>query len=156
MQLSLGFWHVKQPVAYRTTCINAPRRINQITMKTVRDQSFRAPAYHLCTLSILFLFFLFSPVGNPIRQHLYTLVCLMFARGFIAPRTTAIKVRTLFIVQFGTPNLALYALAPNHVFGQQLGCPAPVLATLRFTISAKVVKGELLRFCLGLSKGAPP
>ena len=28
------------------------------------------------------------------------------------------KVRTLRIHKFGTPNLALYALAPNHVFGQ--------------------------------------
>ena len=26
-------------------------------------------------------------------------------------------VRTLLIYKLGTPNLALYALAPNHVFG---------------------------------------
>ena len=28
------------------------------------------------------------------------------------------KVRKLLIYEFGTPNTALYALAPNHVFGQ--------------------------------------
>ena len=28
------------------------------------------------------------------------------------------KVRTLLVYKFSTPNLALYALAPNHVFGQ--------------------------------------
>ena len=28
------------------------------------------------------------------------------------------KVRTILKDKFGTPNLALYALAPNHVFGQ--------------------------------------
>ena len=48
--------------------------------------------------------------------------------------------------------LALYALAPNHVLGQYLGCPAPVLATLRSALSAKVVKGELLRLCPGLPR----
>ena len=46
-------------------------------------------------------------------------------------------------------------MAPKHVFGQQLGCPAPVLATLHSATSAKVVNGELLRLCPGLSKGAP-
>ena len=50
-----------------------------------------------------------------------------------------------FIAQFGVMSLALYASALNHVFGQRLGCPAPVLTTLRSALSAKVVKGELLR-----------
>ena len=35
----------------------------------------------------------------------------------IAPRYGN-KVRTIPKDKFGTPNLALYALAPNHVFGQ--------------------------------------
>ena len=48
------------------------------------------------------------------------------------------------IVYFGVASLALYASAPNHVLGQKLGCPAPVLATLRSGLSARVVKGELL------------
>ena len=52
-----------------------------------------------------------------------------------------------FIVYFGVPNMALYASAPNHVFGQSLGCPAPMITTLRSACSAKVVKGELLRLC---------
>ena len=35
----------------------------------------------------------------------------------VAPQYGSI-VRTLLIYKFGTPNLALYALAPNHIFGQ--------------------------------------
>ena len=35
----------------------------------------------------------------------------------IAPQYGS-KVQTLLIYKFGTPNLALYALALNHVFGQ--------------------------------------
>ena len=35
----------------------------------------------------------------------------------IAPQYGS-TVRTLLIYKFGTPNLALYALAPNHVFGR--------------------------------------
>ena len=52
-----------------------------------------------------------------------------------------------FIAQFSVPRLAFYASAPNHVFGQYLGCPAPVFATIRSVCSAMVVKGELLRLC---------
>ena len=52
-----------------------------------------------------------------------------------------------FIAYFGVASLASYASAPNHLLGQWLGCPAPVLATLRSALSARVVKGELLRLC---------
>ena len=48
------------------------------------------------------------------------------------------------IAHLGLTSLALYALAPNHVFDQLLGCPAPVLTTLRSALLARVVKGELL------------
>ena len=51
------------------------------------------------------------------------------------------KVRTPSGV-FGVASLALYASAPNHVFGQMLG----LLPYIPF-LSAKAVKGELLRLC---------
>ena len=46
---------------------------------------------------------------------------------------------------FGVASLALYALAPNHVFGQMLGLPAPGFAALHSVLSAKAAKGEVLR-----------
>ena len=33
---------------------------------------------------------------------------------------------------FGIASLALYASAPNHDFGQMLGCPSPVFGRLTF------------------------
>ena len=52
---------------------------------------------------------------------------------------------------FGIASLALYASAPNHVFGQMLVCPAPGFAALCSVLSAKAAKGELLRLCPGYS-----
>ena len=43
-----------------------------------------------------------------------------------------------FIAHFDVTSSALYASAPNHVFGQELGCPALVLTTLRSALSARV------------------
>ena len=57
-----------------------------------------------------------------------------------------------FIAYFGVASLALYASAPNHCLGSIVGCPAHVFATLRSALSARVVKGELLRLCLGLDR----
>ena len=64
------------------------------------------------------------------------------------------KVQTLSTVRH--PELiALYASAPNHVFGQMLDCRLPCFGTLRSAISAKVAVGELLRLCPGSSGRAP-
>ena len=53
---------------------------------------------------------------------------------------------------FDVASLALYASAPNHVFGQMLGLPGSrAFATLRSALSAKVAPGELLRLCPGSS-----
>ena len=46
-----------------------------------------------------------------------TLLHLVFARGYLSPHNTAAQSEQ-FLYMFGTLNLALYALAPNHVFGQ--------------------------------------
>ena len=47
------------------------------------------------------------------------LFCTFHIRqGLLVAPQYGSKVRTLLIYKFGTPNLALYALAPNHVFGQ--------------------------------------
>ena len=54
-----------------------------------------------------------------------------YARGFRLPHNTAQKVRTLSTVRH--PELiALYASSRNHVFGQMLGLPAPMLWYLTF------------------------
>ena len=37
---------------------------------------------------------------------------------YVAAYALANKIPNSFIVQFGVPNTALYASAPNHVFGQ--------------------------------------
>ena len=59
---------------------------------------------------------------------IFILICLSAAsvlfctfhirQGLLIAPQYGSKVRTLLIDKFGTPNLALYALAPNHVFGQ--------------------------------------
>ena len=54
-----------------------------------------------------------------------------YARGSCLPRNTAQEVRTLSIVRH-PEHIALYASALNHVFGQILGCPAPMLWYLTF------------------------
>ena len=47
------------------------------------------------------------------------LFCVFYIRqGLLIAPQYGIKDRTLFMYVFGTPNPALYALAPNHVFGQ--------------------------------------
>ena len=47
-----------------------------------------------------------------------TLFYVSYSPGAPVAPQYGITVRTLLIHKFGTPNLALYALAPNHVFGQ--------------------------------------
>ena len=54
-----------------------------------------------------------------------------FARGPHLPHNTVQEVRTLLIVRH--PELIeLYTSALNHVLGQMLGCPAPMLWYLMF------------------------
>ena len=53
---------------------------------------------------------------------------------------------------FGVTSLALYALAPNHVFGQMLGLPDSWVCRLMFRYyRLRQGKGELLRLCPGYS-----
>ena len=69
------------------------------------------------------------------------------ARGLVWEQMSCQQSPNSFTAYFGVASLALYATTPNHVLGQWLGCPAPVLATLRSALSARVVKGELLWLC---------
>ena len=51
---------------------------------------------------------------------------------------------------FGVTSLALYASAPNHVFGQMLGLPGSWVCRLVFRYyRLRQAKGELLRLCPG-------
>ena len=53
---------------------------------------------------------------------------------------------------FGVTSLALYASAPNHVFGQMLGLPGSWVCRLTFRYyRLRQAKGELLRLCPGYS-----
>ena len=62
----------------------------------------------------------------PVVFASYFAICLfaasallhVFLQGLPAAPQYGSTVRTLLIYKFGTPNSALYALAPNHVFGQ--------------------------------------
>src|SRR3990170_2616485 len=84
-------------------------------------------------LNLLLLFSLFSHITGSLNSK----VTLRWRRALSqAPSIYTIvdlfkkEVRNAFRVHFGVPNIALYASAPNHVFGQLLGCPAPVVTTL--------------------------
>ena len=53
---------------------------------------------------------------------------------------------------FGVTSLALYASAPNHVFGQMLGLPGSWVCRLTFRYyRLRQAKGELLCLCPGYS-----
>ena len=74
---------------------------------------------------ILFLYCLF--ITNCTRTFWY----VQFTRGFSVPHNMARKVQTLSRVRH--PKLiALYASAPNHVFGQTLGLPGSWVSRLTF------------------------
>ena len=105
---------------------------------------------HIINLSLHYLSFSLSLICpfTTIRTRMFGYG--QFARGSRLPHNMAQEVRTLSIVRH--PELiALYASAPNHVFGQMLGCPGTMLWYLTFAIPAKVAVGELLRLCPGSS-----
>ena len=53
---------------------------------------------------------------------------------------------------FSVTSLAVYASAPNHVFGQMLGLPGSWVCRLTFRYyRLRQAKGELLRLCPGYS-----
>ena len=95
--------------AYCITCTSMLRRIIQITV-------------HIINLSLHYLSFSLSLICPFMTFRTCTLGCGQYARGSRLPHNTAQEVRTLLTVQH--PELiALYASAPNHVFGQMLGLP---------------------------------
>ena len=104
--------------AYCTTCTSTLRRIIQITM-------------HIINLSLHYLSFSLSLICPFTTFRTCTLGSGQYARGSRSPRNTAQEVQTLSTVRH--PELiALYASTPNHVLGQMLGCPAPMLWYLTF------------------------
>ena len=95
--------------AYCTTCTSTLRRIIQITM-------------HIINLLLHHLSFYLSLICPFTTFRTCMLGYGQYARGSHSPRNTVQEVRTLSTVLH--PELiALYASAPNHVFGQMLGLP---------------------------------
>ena len=95
--------------AYCTTCTSMLRRIIKIAM-------------HIINLSLHYLSFFLSLICPLTTIRTRTFGYGQFARGSRLPHNTVQEFRTLSIVRH--PELiALYASAPNHVFGQMLGLP---------------------------------
>ena len=86
---------------------------------------------HIINMSLHYLSFSLSLICPLTTIRTRTFGYGQYARGFRLPHNTAQEVRTLSTVRH--PELiALYASAPNHVLGQMLGCPAPMLWYLTF------------------------
>ena len=86
---------------------------------------------HIINLLLHYLSFSLSLISPFMIISTRTCGYGQFARGPRLPHNTAQEVRTLSTVRH--PELiALYASAPNHVLGQMLGCPAPMLWYLTF------------------------
>ena len=104
--------------AYCTTCTSTLRRIIQITM-------------HIINLSLHYLSFFLSLICPLMTIRTRTFGYGQFARGSRLPHNTVQEVRTLSTVR-QLELIALYASSPNHVLGQMLGYPAPMLWYLTF------------------------
>ena len=86
---------------------------------------------HIINLSLHYLSFSLSLICPFTTIRTRTFGYSQFVSGSRLPHNTAQEVRTLSTVRH--PKLiALYASAPNHVLGQMLGCPAPMLWYLTF------------------------
>ena len=86
---------------------------------------------HIINLSLHYLSFSLSLICPFTTIRTCTFGYGQYARGSRLPRNTVQEVRTLSTVRH--PELiALYASAPNHVFGQMLGRPPPMLWYLTF------------------------
>ena len=86
---------------------------------------------HIINLSLHYLSFSLSLICPFMTFRTYTLGYGQYARGSCLPHNTVQEVRTLWTVRH--PELiALYAPAPNHVFGKMLGRPDPMLWYLTF------------------------
>ena len=72
------------------------------------------------SVNLLSLFEYFTLINVYLVLHPYTLVRPVCQGLLMAPRNTASKVQTLSTV-WHPELIALYALAPNHVLGPQLG-----------------------------------
>ena len=75
---------------------------------------------------------------------LFNYLCV-FRISLAVQRRTPLEIRQKF------SDIAIYASVSNCVFGRQLGCLAPVLASYIPLCSVSCAKGEPLRLCFQLA-----
>ena len=84
-------------------------------------------------------------------SFLASLFGILLRSNRLIDRGLALKIALCTMILYSASwTSALYALVPNCVLGQMLGCPAPVLAPLCSARSAKGAKGAPLRLCFRL------
>ena len=105
-------------------------------------------------VSLLLNFPLSSPLYRLLIAHVHH-GTYYGARGFITPRITVIKVRTLFQYSSAPRTYSIICIGSESCLWSIVGLPSSCATTLHSAISARLVKGELLRLCPGSSGWAP-